>query len=186
MDIIKPLIANGYLALVIFIAVYIIILWQKEWFDRHLFGKTSRVIWMSAGITLYLAFIAGMGGHMYMSVLCILIGVGLLLLLHPICRSRLPKWFRIEGSGSIQLPPWRKWTWDKPPENCRPIFYTNIVFGTLFLLGTIFLIGAPGYAIMCGILSAICWIIAIRVFFRVRRLGRQVGKQKAEQVDQKG
>ena len=30
------------------------------------------------------------------------------------------------------FPPFKKWTWNKPPENYRSIFYVDVSFGTLF------------------------------------------------------
>ena len=76
------------------------------------------------------------------------------------------KWVK----SKVIFPPFKKWTWDKPPENCRSIFYVDVIFGSLFLFMALVLINVLGYAIMCGYLSLICWIIAARLFFRVRKL----------------
>jgi hypothetical protein len=67
-------------------------------------------------------------------------------------------------------PPFKKWTWDKPPENYRSTFYVDVSFGLLFFFMAMFAMSAPGYAIMLGYLSLICWIVALRLFFRVRQL----------------
>ncbi|MHC4121489.1 MAG: hypothetical protein ACYSWO_28800 [Planctomycetota bacterium] len=66
--------------------------------------------------------------------------------------------------------PFKRWTWNKPPDNYRSIFYVDICFGTLFFIMAMVIINATGYAIMLGYLSLICWIIAIRLFCRVRKL----------------
>jgi len=68
------------------------------------------------------------------------------------------------------FPPFKKWTWDKPPENYRSTFYVDVSFGLLFFFMAMFAMSAPGYAIMLGYLSLICWIVALRLFFRVRQL----------------
>ena len=73
----------------------------------------------------------------------------------------------------VIFPPFKKWTWDKPPKNYRAMFYVDVIFGFLFLFMAMVIIHAPGYAIMLGYLSLICWIIAVRLFFRVRKLERQ-------------
>jgi len=71
------------------------------------------------------------------------------------------------------FPPFKKWTWDKPPDNYKSIFYVDVAFGALFLLMAQFSMSAPGIAIMLGYLSLICWIIALRLFYRVWQLERQ-------------
>jgi hypothetical protein len=71
------------------------------------------------------------------------------------------------------FPPFKKWTWDKPPDNYKSIFYVDVAFGALFFFMAQFSMSAPGYAIMLGYLSLICWIVALRLFFRVRQLERQ-------------
>jgi len=70
----------------------------------------------------------------------------------------------------VNFPPFKKWTWDKPPKNYRAMFYVDVIFGFLFLFMALVTMSAPGIAIMCGYLSLICWIIAARLFFRVRKL----------------
>jgi predicted permease len=70
----------------------------------------------------------------------------------------------------IKFSPFQSWSWNTPPDNYRSIFYMDIFFGALFLVMTMVIINASGYAIMFGYLSLICWIIAIRLFFRVRKL----------------
>ena len=70
----------------------------------------------------------------------------------------------------LNFPPFKKWTWDKPPKNYRAMFYVDVIFGFLFLFMALVTMSAPGIAIMCGYLSLICWIIAARLFFRVREL----------------
>ncbi len=75
--------------------------------------------------------------------------------------------------SKVNVPAFKKWTWDKPPENYRSIFYVDVIFGSLFLFMALVLINVLGYAIMCGYLSLTCWIIAARLFFRVRKLERQ-------------
>ena len=75
--------------------------------------------------------------------------------------------------GKVKVPAFKKWTWDRPPENYRSIFYVDVIFGLLFLFMALFTMSAPGYAIMLGYLSLICWIIAARLFYRVRKLERQ-------------
>ncbi len=79
------------------------------------------------------------------------------------------KWVK----SKVIFPPFKKWTWDKPPTNYRSIFYVDVIFGFLFLFMAMVIIHAPGYAIMLGYLSLICWIIAVRLFFRVWKLERQ-------------
>ena len=84
------------------------------------------------------------------------------------------KWFSKHILKSkVNVPAFKNWTWDKPPENYRSIFYVDVIFGFLFLFMALFTMSAPGIAIMCGYLSLICWIIAARLFFRVRKLERQ-------------
>ena len=77
--------------------------------------------------------------------------------------------------SKINFPPFRKWTWNKPPDNYRSIFYVDICFGVIFFFMALVIINAPGYAIMLGYLSLICWIIALRLFFRVRKLEKNKG-----------
>jgi hypothetical protein len=71
---------------------------------------------------------------------------------------------------SPKFSPFKRWTWNKPPDNYRSIFYMDVCFGTLFLIMSMVIMKAPGYAIMYGYLSLICWIIALRLFFRIRQL----------------
>jgi len=71
------------------------------------------------------------------------------------------------------FPPFKKWTWNKPPENYRSIFYVDVSFGTLFFFIALVAMSAPGIAIMIGYLSLMCWITAARLFYRVRKLERQ-------------
>ena len=66
--------------------------------------------------------------------------------------------------------PFKKWTWETLPENYRSTFYVAIIFGILFVFMTVMFISAPGYVIIFGHLSLICWVSAIRFFFRVRRI----------------
>ncbi len=72
--------------------------------------------------------------------------------------------------SKVVFSPFKKWTWDKPPKNYISIFYVDVIFGSLFLFMALVLINVLGYAIMCGYLSLTCWIIAARLFFRVRKL----------------
>jgi hypothetical protein len=66
--------------------------------------------------------------------------------------------------------PFKSWTWNEPPGNFRSIFYVDICLGTLLFIMTMVIFPAPGYAILFGYLSLTRWIIAIRVFLRVRKL----------------
>lgn len=86
------------------------------------------------------------------------------------------KWFSKFFKIKVNFPPFKKWTWEKPPKNYRSIFYVDICFGTLFCIMATVIINAPGYAIMLGYLSLICWIIAVRLFFRVRKLEHGIPK----------
>ena len=80
------------------------------------------------------------------------------------------KWFSKFFKSKEIFPPFKKWTWDKPPKNYRAMFYVDVIFGILFFFMAQVTMSAPGIAIMCGYLSLICWIIAARLFFRVRKL----------------
>ena len=81
------------------------------------------------------------------------------------------KWFGKHFLKSKAIyPPFKKWTWSKPPENYRATFYVDVSFGILFLFMALVTISAPGIAIMLGYLSLTCWIIAARLFYRVRKL----------------
>jgi hypothetical protein len=75
--------------------------------------------------------------------------------------------------SKVIFPPFKKWTWNRPPENYRSIFYVDVSFGILFLFMTLVTMSAPGIAIMLGYLSLIFWITAARLFYRVRKLERQ-------------
>ena len=84
------------------------------------------------------------------------------------------KWVRKHFLKSKAIfPLFKKWTWDKPPENYRKIFYVDVIFGFLFLFMALVAMSAPGIAIMLGYLLLNCWIIAARLFYRVRKLERQ-------------
>ncbi len=67
-------------------------------------------------------------------------------------------------------PAFKKWTWNKPPENYRTAFYVYVSFGILFLFMALVTMSAPGIAIIPGYLSLMCWIVAARLFYRVRKL----------------
>jgi predicted permease len=77
---------------------------------------------------------------------------------------------RHRSKADAKFSPFKRWTWNKPPDNYRALFYMDICFGTLFLIMAMLIINALGYAIMFGYLSLICWIIALRLFFRIRQL----------------
>ena len=84
------------------------------------------------------------------------------------------KWIRKHFLKSKAIyPAFKKWTWNQPPENYRSAFYVYISFGILFLFMALVTMSAPGIAIMLGYLSLLCWIIAARLFYRVRKLERQ-------------
>ena len=84
------------------------------------------------------------------------------------------KWFSENFLRNKAIyPAFKKWTWNKPPENYRSTFYVDVSFGFLFLMIALVTMSAPGIAIMFGYLSLICWIIAARLFYRVRKLERK-------------
>ena len=94
------------------------------------------------------------------------LALGLFVLLHIVGMLLNKYHFKRE----IKFSPFQSWSWSTPPDNYRSIFYVDIFFGTLFFIMTMVIINALGYAIMFGYLSLMCWIIAIRVFCRVRKL----------------
>jgi predicted permease len=94
------------------------------------------------------------------------LALGLFVLLHIVGMLLNKYHFKRE----VKFSPFKSWSWNKPPDNYRSLFYVDVFFGTLFLIMAIVIINALGYAIMLGYLSLICWIIALRLFFRIRKL----------------
>lgn len=95
------------------------------------------------------------------------------IILHVLFSSRKIWFSKFLFKSKEIVPPFKKWTWDRPPNNYRSIFYMDVSFGCLFFFMALVSMSAPGIAIMVGYLSLICWIIAARLFFRVRKLERE-------------